>query len=200
MLLVRHATCAQTDSVLLGRTLDPPLSAAGETQAAALAQHLQPQRELLLHASPRWRTQQTAQAISQASGAPVMTTDSLDEMDFGAWSGQTFATLSHDPAWDQWNLQRACARTPAGDTMLGAQRRILDFIDTTLRVHPRRTLALVTHAEIIRAALLHYLRLGLDEYHRIQIDPASVSTVQLRADASVSVRVNELPAAWKHCA
>ena len=200
MLLVRHATCAQTASVLLGRTLDPALDSVGETQAAALAQHLRSQRKLLLYASPRRRTQQTAHAISQATGASVVTTQQLDEIDFGSWSGRPFAALANEPAWNHWNLQRASASTPAGDTMRAAQRRILNFIHEITRVHPRGIVALVTHAEIIRAALLHYLTLGLDDYHGMQIDPASVSTVQFAGSGPVSVRLNQHAAAWKHCA
>jgi broad specificity phosphatase PhoE len=37
--------------------------------------------------------------------------------------------------------------------------------------------ALVSHADVIKAALLGVLHLSLDEYHRFEISPASVSVV-----------------------
>ena len=200
VLLVRHATCAQTGSVLLGRTLDSALDAAGEAQADTLAQYLQAKRNLLLYASPRRRTRQTAHAISQSTGVPIVITHQLDEIDFGSWSGQAFDALAQDRRWQHWNLHRASASTPAADTMQAAQRRVLDFIGEQLRVHPGQTLALVTHAEIIRAALLHYLHLGLDDYARIQVDPASMSSVEFSQRHPVAVQLNQYAPAWKHCA
>src|SRR5207244_8003619 len=85
VLLVRHATCAQTGNLLMGRTFDPPLDAAGEMQAAELSRRLSLERGLMIHASPRRRTQQTAWAVSRATGAAVVSADSLDEMDYGSW-------------------------------------------------------------------------------------------------------------------
>jgi broad specificity phosphatase PhoE len=193
ILLVRHATCAQTDRVLLGRTLDPPLNHAGEIEAAALAQHLLAESRLAIYASPRCRAQQTAQAIARAAGTAVVTADQLDEVDFGSWSGRSFEALAQDPRWNAWNLHRAAGSTPAGETMHDVQRRILDCIEGILSAHPRRTVALITHAEIIRAALLHYLQLGLDDYHRVGVDPGSVSSVQFGGGGMPRIRINDQP-------
>lgn len=176
----------------MGRTFDPPLDGAGERQAAALGRHLRMHRGLLIRASPRLRAQQTAQAIARATGADVATADELDEVDYGCWSGQTFAVLSADPAWDRWNRKRARAQTPAGDSMQRVQQRILQYIRETVRSFPNRTLALVTHAEAVRAALLHYLGLELDDYLRLSISPGSCSSL-LFESGSIAIRVNERP-------
>jgi broad specificity phosphatase PhoE len=175
----------------MGRTVDPPLDAAGQRQAADLAEHLTPWGTLEIRTSPRRRTRDTAQALAHASGAPILCAEPLDELDFGAWSGCSFRELADDPAWTRWNAQRAEARTPAGDTMRGAQRRIVSYIGEIAQQFPQGTVALVTHAEIIRAALLHYLGWSLDEYGRLPIDPASASTVCFTAGAAAVGRINE---------
>jgi probable phosphoglycerate mutase len=40
-------------------------------------------------------------------------------------------------------------------------------------------IVIVSHAEPIRAALMHYLAIPLDRFHSVQIDPASISTVRI---------------------
>ena len=49
---------------------------------------------------------------------------------------------------------------------------------------------IVTHAEPIRAALMHYLALPLDDFQSVAIDPASVSTVSLMGSRAIVSRVN----------
>ncbi len=56
---------------------------------------------------------------------------------------------------------------------------------------PAGPVALVTHAEVIRAALLHCLGEPLDRYASLRIDPASISTVHLHADGARVVALNE---------
>jgi broad specificity phosphatase PhoE len=195
VLLVRHGTCAQTDSLLLGRALDPPLSPAGERQAEALARFLRPQREMLICASPRRRTRQTAYAIGQAAHTAVVLAQCLDEIDFGTWSGRPFSALARQSDWQYWNAHRACARTPAGDTMLQAQKRIVGYIEKLSDRPLRRLIVLVTHAENVRAALLHFLGWGLDEYRHLTIAPGSISRLDLMPKGRPSIRVGEEPPA-----
>jgi broad specificity phosphatase PhoE len=180
---------------LLGRALDPPLSPAGERQAAALARFLRPEREMLICASPRRRTRQTAEAIGKTANAAVVPAECLDEIDFGSWGGCSFAALAEKPDWAYWNQHRACARTPAGDTMLRAQKRVVTYIEELSgRHHPQRLIVLVTHAEVIRAALLHFLRLDLDEYRHLTIHPGSISRLELKPEGHPSIRIGDLPA------
>jgi probable phosphoglycerate mutase len=179
LLLVRHATCALTDSVLLGRAVDAPLDARGLRQAAAVARRLAPERPALVEASPRRRTRQTAEAIAAATGCELQTSPELDEVDFGEWSGRRFDDLQGDPAWHAWNARRSSASTPAGDGIAAVQQRMTAHLRRLVRAFPRTTLVVVSHAEPIRAALLRYLGWPAEDWHRLAIEPASVSTVLL---------------------
>src|SRR5688572_27333093 len=106
LVLVRHATCEHMDEMLLGRTVDAPLTELGLREAEAMAHALQPREETLIVVSPRRRAQQTAKAIAaRCQGEPV-TSLAIDELDFGHWSGRTFSELAQDPAWRRWNEQR----------------------------------------------------------------------------------------------
>jgi broad specificity phosphatase PhoE len=178
-LLVRHATCEHMDDVLLGRTVDSPLDARGMQQAAAMARALSSHRELLIVASPRRRAQQTAAAIAAMTDAEIVTSHDIDEVDFGEWSGRTFAQLADDPDWRRWNEQRSSARTPAGESIADIQSRALRHLRQLREDYPGRLIVIVTHAEVIRAVVLHWLKASVDGYYRLIISPASWTRVSI---------------------
>ncbi|MFC4308878.1 histidine phosphatase family protein [Steroidobacter flavus] len=179
LVLVRHATCERMDEMLLGRTVDAPLAAIGVREAEAMACALGSSQETLIVASPRRRAQQTAAAICERSQCELVTACDIDELDFGHWSGQTFNELAQDPAWRRWNEQRATAATPAGERIGDVQARVVRHLDRLRQTFPGRPMVLVTHAEVIRAALLHWLQAPVDAYRRLAISPASISRVSL---------------------
>jgi len=179
LVFVRHATCERMDEMLLGRTIDAPLAAIGTQEAEAMACVLAPSQETLLVVSPRRRAQQTASALAVRSRCELVTACDIDELDFGHWSGQTFGELAQDPAWQRWNEQRGDAATPAGERIKDVQARVLRYLHRLREAFPGRPVVLVTHAEVIRSALLYWLQAPADAYRRLAISPASISRVSL---------------------
>lgn len=175
------------DKVLFGRVLDPPLDENGEAQAQALGAHLRSLPDLVIQASPRRRAHQTAAAIARQLAAEVETVPAMDEVDFGSWGGQEFAALAADPRWREWNEHRGNASTPAGDGIAAVQARAVNHLRRLHDRLPARTVAIVTHAEIIRSVLLYCEGAAPDQYHRIRISPASLTTLDMSA-ADVAVR------------
>lgn len=179
LILIRHATCEHMDEMLLGRTVDAPLDAQGVRQARVTARALRHRGGMVIMASPRRRAQQTAAAIAVMTGGKVVSADAIDEIDFGRWSGQTFAQLAGDADWRHWNEHRSSAATPSGERIADVQARMLRQLGRWQDDFPGRVIAIVTHAEVIRAALMHWLDAPIDGYGRLAIDPASYSTVSL---------------------
>jgi broad specificity phosphatase PhoE len=167
------------DSVLLGRSIDAPLDANGEAQARALAERLRPLDDLLLECSPRQRTRQTAGAIALRRCGQVQAAPAMDEIDFGSWSGRTFAELDRDPAWRRWNEKRSMACTPAGEDIEKVQARAMAHLRELQQHFAARTVAIVTHAEIVRSLVLRAMNAPIDDYHRIEISPASLTTLSM---------------------
>ncbi|MDK1490812.1 histidine phosphatase family protein [Sinorhizobium sp. 7-81] len=177
-LLVRHAAHDRVGNFLAGRTSDVPLGHAGRAQAERLAARLAGEDIAAIYASPRRRTQETAAAIAAASAiAEVKTADALDEVDFGSWSGKTFEVLNTDPLWQQWNCRRSLVRTPGGETMLDVQHRVMAFVETLAARERDKKIALVSHADVIKALICHVLGLSVDAWSRLEVGPASVSAV-----------------------
>jgi broad specificity phosphatase PhoE len=53
---------------------------------------------------------------------------------------------------------------------------------------------MVTHAEIIRAAVLHAMSLSLDEWPHIDVPPASVTRLETRSATPATFTLQEVAA------
>lgn len=194
-LFVRHAAHDLLGKVLTGRMPGVTLGAAGLAQAAALGRRLRAVDIAAVQSSPRERAQQTARPIAAALGLTCETVPALDEIDFGAWTGKAFDDLDPDPHWRTWNAERATARAPGGESMREAQARVSAHLERLRARRPGRRIVLVSHGDVIKAALLHALGCSLDAIARIEIAPASVSTVVLGDRGGTIIGLNERIAA-----
>jgi len=187
--LVRHGSHDRLGRILCGRMTGVSLSKIGRAEADALTSRLVGTGAGTLLASPQDRAAETAAPIAGAVGLTVETEPDLDEIAFGAWTGRTFDALADDPAWTAWNTERATARPPDGESMAEAQVRILRVLGRF--AEDGTPVILVSHGDVIRAALLKILGLGLDAYDRIVVDPASCSELALWPGGGRVVSVNE---------
>jgi broad specificity phosphatase PhoE len=178
LFLVRHAAHDDVGGFLAGRLPRIHLGTAGLAQAARLGERMRRERFAAIHSSPRERTRQTAEAIASASGVErVQVDEALDEIDLGAWSGKTLDELNTDPLWQRWNSVRSLTRPPGGETMLEVQARVMSLIERLAQTYRNGALVLVSHADVIRAAVCFYLGLTLDAWPRFEIGPASITTI-----------------------
>jgi len=75
--------------------------------------------------------------------------------------------------------------------LLEAQLRVVGELAELSREHPNQTIAVVSHGDIIRAAVAHYAGIPLDLFQRFEIWPASVSVLRLSPDAAVLLKLND---------
>lgn len=167
------------------------LSKEGLEQAEIVADLLGVEPLAAVYSSPRERAYYTARSIAEQHEMKVAIADSLDEVDFGDWTGRSFDDLEGDPAWDAWNSARGSARPPAGESMAEATGRAVRSFEELSAVHPDQTIAAVSHCDIIRGVIAHYLGLPLDNLLRFDIDPASVSRIVVGSWGARVVSVNE---------
>lgn len=180
ILLIRHADHPLSATTLVGRDDNTVhLSALGRRQSAQLAKLLAEEPIDFLQSSPRLRCIETAEALATEFDLPVIVEPALDEIDFGAWTGAEFAKLENDPKWHAWNVKRSRACPPGGESMAEVQNRVLRHIESMNRRYPSRTIAMVTHAEIVRAMRLHGAGLMVDAWQNFDVPLASVTTLDL---------------------
>lgn len=180
VLLVRHAAHGDVGKVLTGRTPGVRLGAKGEAQAERLGCRLRAERLAAVQTSPQPRAQETASTVARTCGLPApQVVAALDEIDFGDWTGRTFAELDADPRFCRWNAERSRALTPAGDSMGHVQGRIMGHLEALAWpvAGADRCVALVSHADVIRAAVCHLQDIPLDGCWRLDIAPASITRI-----------------------
>ncbi len=191
--LVRHASYAALGRVLAGRAEGWPLTAKGVAEADRLAEVMAGRSLAAVLSSPIQRARQTAQPIGARCGLEVVLEPEITEIDFGAWTGLSFAALRADPAWRAWNHQRGLAPVPGGESMMQAQARATAAVARAHARWPNGEVVMVSHADVIKAVLAGLLGTPLDLMHRIAIDPASRSVVRLHGDAIEVLGVNLPP-------
>jgi broad specificity phosphatase PhoE len=101
------------------------------------------------------------------------------EVDFGSWTGQPFRDLEPNPSWRRWNDARAQGMAPEGERMADVQARIVAHLLDMHERQPRARIVMVSHAEIIRAAVLHVLSMSLDAWRAVDVGPASITAIQV---------------------
>ncbi len=190
--LVRHGAHDLLNRVLVGRgAVD--LNAAGAAQATAIGAALAGTGLAAVISSPQARTQQTAAAIAQAARCPVTIDAAFDEIDMGEWTGADMAALHAEPRWHAFNRFRGSVPIPGGEAMLMVQARAVAGLLALRARHGEAALAVVSHADVLKALLMHFLGTPLDLVHRLDLPPGSRSVLELYDEGAV-VRAMALPA------
>lgn len=188
--LVRHGTHGLVGKALAGRLPGISLSDQGRRQAEALSEHFARLSVGEVQSSPLERCRETAAPIAARLGLPVTVSAALNELDCGDWTGQTFDVLSHDARWVQWNAERGRTVVPGGESIGSVRDRVMMRVEA-LQSHEREPAIFVTHSDVIKAVLLTLLGASLDLHDRIDIDPASITTLDLWRGGGKIVRSNE---------
>ena len=180
--LIRHGHHDWIGKALVGRKPAIQLNAEGRAQAERIAMKLRVEPITAVVSSPQPRAVETAEPLARALGLPLQIDARLDEIDFGAWTGMTFTDLNEDPRWHEWNRERAAGTAPGGEAMIEAQRRILEAVEEYQRTAP---VALVSHADVIKAALVAFMSKSLNELHSLSIEPGDIARVTVRGTTPV---------------
>lgn len=187
--LVRHGHQALLARVLCGRMPGVELDELGCRQMASCSRSIIPV-PTAIQSSPQRRALQSASILARAIDLPVEIVAAVDEIDVGDWTGRGFDELNKDPDWQRWNHRRGSSRPPNGESMHEVQRRVVQHLEQLRDDAGDGALVIVSHAEPIRAALLHYADIPLDDFLSIAVDPASVSTLCLDGSGVHISRIN----------
>lgn len=175
--LIRHAENDYVGRRLAGWSPGVHLNDEGRAQAARLADRLANAGISALYSSPLERALETAAPLAERLGLEVRIRETLGEIRFGEWTGHYLQDLRDDPLWKHYNAFRSSTRAPGGESMLDVQLRMVMEIESLRRQHPEGAVAIVSHGDAIRAAVLHYAGIPLDLMQRIEISTASVSVI-----------------------
>lgn len=175
VLLVRHAEFDMIGKTLCGRTGRISLNERGRMQAERLAVSLARFPLQAIACSPLDRARETAQPLARLTGLEIRISPGLNEIAYGDWTGLSFAELKNLPDWSDFNACRSCNRAPGGESLIEVQARAVAEINGMAAEFPEGNIAVISHGDVIRAAIAHYMGVPLDLLTRFEISPASVS-------------------------
>lgn len=191
VLLIRHATCDHVGRALSGRRPGVHLNDEGRAQARALAARLAGAPLSAVYSSPLERAQETAVVVAEPHGLPVRTAEAFAEIDYGGWTGKSIDELDGVPLWSRFNSYRSGTRAPDGELMLEVQARVAGGLERLRAEYDGGLVAVVSHGDAIRAALLHLAGMPLDHFLRLDVQPASMSIVELADWGPRILRLND---------
>ena len=206
VLLVRHGrTAANSSGVLAGWTPGIGLDDHGRAQVEALGDRIASAGVAVSRvvSSPLQRCQETAAIVvaKAADGIPIEADDRLGEARYGSWTGRKLSELAKEDLWRTVQDQPSAVRFPDGDefpgeSMAQMQSRALDAmrsLDAEVeKAHGADAVwVAVSHGDVIKAILADAAGAHLDQFQRIQVDPASVSVVRYTARRPFLLRSND---------
>lgn len=188
--LVRHGACDGLGEKLWGRSVGVCLNAEGKRQVRQLGERFKGIALNAVYSSPLERAVETAEAIARIAQVEVWQTQGFNEVDFGDWTAKSLDQLSQDERWKRFNTQRSLTNIPCGESFLQVQTRVVGELERLSRQHNGARVAIVSHADVIKALVGYVAGMPIDLLQRLEISPCSVTVIVTDADGPRLLTVN----------
>lgn len=190
-LLIRHATNNTVGATIAGRMPGVHLNEEGKTQAVKLAERLKGIPVNAVYSSPLERCLETAKPLTEMLGKDLTIIEEFTEIEYGKWTNCALNELKDDLQFKHWNSFRSSTRIPGGEMMIEVQARMIAGLKKIQQQHSEQTIAIISHGDPIRAVVAFYAGMPLDFLLRIEIEPASVSVIDLYDEFAQLIVVND---------
>ena len=180
-LIIRHGYSKSNEHGYFTGQTDVPLSSLGIEQANQTASFLYEHFKIdHLYSSPLQRAFNTALPISKLFNLPINIVQDFKEINGGDWEEKTpeeILALYKDD-YTLWLNNIGIARCTNGECMEEVQLRASNALKKLASEHDGKTIAITTHAGVIRALQCLWQKLPLTEMKNIPwVENASVSII-----------------------
>ncbi|MBA8880430.1 histidine phosphatase family protein [Phyllobacterium myrsinacearum] len=146
--------------------LDEPVEPSEVQRAKDIAGYLRHAHRFVT--SPAQRAQQTAQALGLEAAIEAV----ISDMDYGRWAGRLLADIHATAPGDVENWMSNPASAPhGGESFNDLLHRVSGWLTT--HMDDGGHTIVVTHALVIRAAIIHTLQAPVSAFWRIDVEPLS---------------------------
>lgn len=170
--LVRHGQTERSKVSAYSGRLDIPLTELGREQARQAAQRLSGEGVDAVITSPLVRARDTAQAIADATGAPLRVDDRLTEVDYGPFEGldRDGARAKFGEAFEAWRADPFGSPVPGMEPLPDALTRVRAATAEVLGAHEHPVI--VGHQGILRIVLVALGEIAPDDYFQTRLTEA----------------------------
>ncbi len=194
-LLMRHGeTPWNREGRVMGRN-PVELDRHGRAQVAQLVDFVRALKPDLIVTSPLVRARQSAEIIAAGLGGsvPIHENPQIAEVQYGRWEGMNYQELIVDEDYLRYREEPILSSTPGGESIVEVQTRGVEAVMRTLAEGDGQRVLFVSHGDIIRTVLCHFMAMELRHFRRIRVDNAALSAVQVAGDFAEIKFVNMLP-------
>ena len=151
IIAVRHGETAWNVDTRIQGHLDIPLNDTGRWQARQLARALAAEPIAAIYASDLQRAHATAQAVADATGAPLVADAGLRERSFGQLQGRTFAQIEAELPEQalRWRKRDLHFAPEGGESLTVLRERIQATTHRLAAQHPGALVVLVAHGGVL---------------------------------------------------
>ena len=185
-LIIRHGYSKSNEHGYFTGQTDVQLSTLGIEQANQTARYLYENFKInLLYSSPLQRAFNTALPISNLFNLPILIENDLKEINGGDWEEKTPEQILelYKDDYTLWLNNIGIARCTNGECMEEVQLRASNALKKLASEHDGKTIAITTHAGVIRALQCLWQKLPLTEMKNIPwVENASISIVMYDND------------------
>ena len=178
LIVVRHGETAWNVDTRIQGHLDIPLNATGLWQARQLGDALAGEAISAIYTSDLLRARKTAQAVADATGAPLIATPALRERDFGAFQGRSFAAIEAElpDEAERWRRRDPDWAPPgAGESLLQFKERITHAVCALAAQNIGKHVAMFTHGGVLDVLYRAATGLGLQDARTWRLDNAAIN-------------------------
>jgi probable phosphomutase (TIGR03848 family) len=184
LVLIRHAhSQSNASGVLSGRLPNIHLSEKGIKQSQQLSERLGNFAVAQLRVSPMERCFETISpwlndvVLKNSPDFEPIIDPSLNEVDYGDWSGKKLITLARKKEWRTVQESPSRMYFPGGEGIAQMQSRAMSVVHELAKLPDSKTAVIVSHGDVIKSIVASAVGTHLDEFQRIIIDPASISVL-----------------------
>lgn len=193
-ILMRHGETAWNR---MGRVMGRhpvELTEHGRQQVEATARFALNVKPDLIITSPLVRARQTAEIVAAViGGVEVVEEPAIAEVLYGRWEGMHYHELIEDPYYVTYRKSPIEHPTPGGETIPEVQARGVAAVMRVMGEHPGQRVMFVSHGDIVRTVLCHFLGMELKHFHRIRVDNATLSAIQISGEFAEVKFLNLMP-------
>jgi broad specificity phosphatase PhoE len=177
ILLVRHGETDWNRSGQIMGERPVPLNQQGLAQVQRLAGLLMDRPIRAILSSPVARARQTAEILTAALNVPVTVDRGLTDQIIR----QDLYRKPHE------------ARPPGGETLREVQDRAVAAVERACATRSEGPLLFVSHADVLRAILAHYLKLDLATIRQVRVSHAALTAIEIHGSLTDLVCLNYPP-------
>ena len=179
IIYVRHGDTLQTEGGKLYNDHAAALTDKGRLQAESVARFIPSEKPAVLLSSRADRAVSTAQILSQTLQLQAEIIQELDEACPGQWEGRSYLDLKKNDSqlYQQWCSDPIRNAPPGGESIQQLYLRVENGIKRLITDLSGKRIVLVTHAGVIRSALVAALGMPIDNFWRVSVPTGSISKV-----------------------